>query len=74
MWADPNYWTATPELGMLAATVSFNKAIMGERLEIPKAAGNNNLETVEGKEWALGGRLNHYTRSCSASPNTLRSL
>lgn len=74
MRADPSYWTATPELGMLAATVSFDKAITGERLEIPKVAGNNNLETVEVKEWALGGRLNHYVRSRSASPNALSSL
>lgn len=41
-------WTATPVLSMLTATVSLDKAIRGKRAEIPKVAGNSNLEM--GKE------------------------
>lgn len=59
MQADLSYWTATPVLCMFTATVSLDKAITGKRVEIPKVAGNNNLEILEGNEWALGGPLNH---------------
>lgn len=59
MQADPPYWTTTPALCVCTAAVSLGKAITGERAEIPKVAGNNNFETVEGNEWAVGGPLNH---------------
>lgn len=50
MQADPWYWTATPVLRVCTAAASLGKAITGERAEIPKVAGNNNLETVEGND------------------------
>jgi len=44
---DLSYWTATSALCVFTATVSLDKAITGKRVEIPKVAGNNNLETAE---------------------------
>lgn len=59
MQTDLSYWTATPVLCVFTATVSLDKAITGKRAEIPKVAGNKNLETVEGNGRALGGSLGH---------------